>query len=566
LTAGGGATSIDDPTHFATAAWLQVIAVIAVVVVLSVPLGNYMARVYSDTRDWRVERLIYRLIGAQPGDGQRWPKYVTSLLAFSVVSVLFLYGLLLVQDHLPQPWGHPGMTPALAFNTAISFATNTSWQNYAGESTLGHVGLIAGLGVQAFASAAVGMSVAVALIRGLVQMQVEEIGNFWVDFVRSVVRILVPLSVLVTLVLLVLGVVNNFNGAHDLTTLSGGGQTILGGPVASWESIKLMSGDGGGAFNANSAHPFENPTPLSNLVETVAMVIIPVALLRTFGVMVREKKQGWALFAAAGSLFVIGTVILSVSEMVVHGTAIHAAGAATEGTETRFGVPGSALFGQAATGSGDGAANSSYDSFASFGGAMLMANIMLGEVSPGGPGSGLYALVVMVLLAVFLGGLMVGTTPEYLRKRLQARQIKLVSLYILVFPATILIGCAIAIATPVGRSAMLNTGPHGLSEVLYAFTSAAGNNGSAFAGLSGNTTWYNIALALVMAVGRYLPIVLVLALAGSFASQRTGVVTAGTLKTNALNFVGLVAGVTVLMVGLEYLPALALGPLADGLA
>jgi potassium-transporting ATPase potassium-binding subunit len=566
LTAGRGVASIDDPTRWGTPAYLQIIAVLAVVAILSVPLGNYMARVYSDTRNWRVERLIYRLVGAQPDDGQRWPRYVTSLLAFSAVSVLFLYALLLLQNHLPRPWGHPGMTPALAFNTAISFATNTSWQNYAGESTLGHVGLIAGLGVQAFASAAVGMSVAVALIRGLAQTQVEEIGNFWVDVVRSVVRILVPLSVLVTVILLVFGVVNSFNGAQDMTTPSGGVQTILGGPVASWESIKLMSGDGGGAFNANSAHPFENPTPLTNFIEIVAMLIIPVALLRTFGVMVREKKQGWALFAAAGVLFVIGTVVLTVAEFAVHGTAIHAAGAAAEGTETRFGVPGSALFGQAATGSGDGAANSSYDSFASLGGGMLMANIMLGEVSPGGPGSGLYALVVMVLLAVFLGGLMVGTTPEYLKKRLQARQIKLVSLYILVFPVTILIGCAVAIALPGGRAAMLNTGSHGLSEVLYALTSTAGNNGSAFAGFSGNTSWYNVALALAMAVGRYLPIILVLALAGSFASQRTGVVTAGTLRTNRLNFVGLVVGVTVLMVGLEYLPALAVGPLADGLA
>jgi len=525
-----------------------------------------MARVYSDGRHWRVEALIYRLVGAAPDDRQRWPRYLTSLLAFSAVSVLFLYALLLIQNRLPAPWGHPGMTPALAFNTAISFTTNTSWQNYAGESTLGHVGLVGGLGVQAFASAAVGMSVAIALIRGLAQTQTAEIGNFWVDVVRSVVRILIPLSVLVTLVLLALGVVNNFNPAHDVTTLAGGGQTILGGPVATWESIKLMSGDGGGAFNANSAHPFENPTPLSNFIEIVAMVIIPVALLRTFGVMVREKKQGWALFAAAGVLFAIGVVILTVAEMAVHGTAMHAAGAASEGTETRFGIPGSALFGQAATGSGDGAANSSYDSFASLGGGMLMANIMLGEVSPGGPGSGLYALVVMVLLAVFLGGLMVGTTPEYLKKRLQARQIKLVSLYILVFPVTILTGTAVAIAQRGEVQAMLNTGSHGMSEVLYAFTSSAGNNGSAFAGLSGNTTWFNVALALAMAVGRYLPIILVLALAGSFAVQRTGVVTAGTLRTHAVNFVGLVVFVTVLMVGLEYLPALAVGPLADGLA
>ena len=310
------------------------------------------------------------------------------------------------------------MTPALAFNTAISFVTNTSWQNYPGESTLGHVGLVAGLGVQAFASCAVGMCVAVALIRGLAQYQIEEIGNFWTDLVRSVVRILLPLSVIVTLVLLVLGVVNNFHGAQEISTLAGGNQTILGGPVATWESIKLMSGDGGGAFNVNSAHPFENPTPLTNVVEIVAMLLIPVAFLRTFGVMVGDKKQGWALFSAAAILFVIGTVAIVAATSMAHGTVVHAVGAPMEGTETRFGVPGSALFGQVATASADGAANSSYDSFASAGGAVLMLNMMLGEVAPGGAGSGLYGLVMMTLLAVFIGGLMIGRTPEYLKQRL----------------------------------------------------------------------------------------------------------------------------------------------------
>jgi K+-transporting ATPase ATPase A chain len=534
-------------------------------VILHVPLGNYMARVYTDTRDWRVERIIYRLVGAQPDDRQRWQKYAASLLAFSVVSVLFLYGLLLLQTYLPEPWGHKGMTPALAFNTAISFTTNTSWQNYPGESTLGHVGLVAGLGVQAFASAAVGMCVGIALIRGLAQYQVREIGNFWVDLVRSVVRILLPLSVVVTLVLLTLGVVNNFNGAQEVSTLAGGHQTILGGPVASWESIKLMSGDGGGAFNVNSAHPFENPTPLTNFVEIVAMLLIPAAFIRTFGVMVRDKRQGWALFVAAGILFAVGMVAIVLAEMFTHGTVVHAIGAATEGTEARFGVPGSGLFGQAATASGDGAANSSYDSFASLGGGMLLANMMLGEVAPGGAGSGLYGLVVMALLAVFLGGLMVGTTPEYLKQRLQARHMKLISLYILVLPATILIGCCVAIALPGEVKSMLNSGPHGLSEVLYAFTSSAANNGSAFAGFSGNTGWYNVALALAMVAGRFLPIILVLALAGTFAAQRPGVVTAGTLRTHRPTFILLIVGVTLTMVGLEYLPALALGPLADGL-
>ena len=368
-----------------------------------------------------------------------------------------------------------------------------------------------------------------------------------------------------TLVLLVLGVVNNFNGAQEVSTLAGGNQTILGGPVASWESIKLMSGDGGGAFNVNSAHPFENPTPLTSIVEIVAMLLVPFAFLRTYGVMVGDKKQGWALFAAAGILFAIGTVAIALAEMFAHGTVVHAVGVPTEGTETRFGVPGSAIFGQAATASGDGAANSSYDSFASFGGAVLLANMMLGEVAPGGAGSGLYGLVVMALLAVFLGGLMIGRTPEYLKQRLRVRHMKLVSLYILALPTVILIGACVAIALPGERASTLNTGPHGLSEVLYAFTSSAANNGSAFAGFSGNTTWYNTALALAMVFGRFLPIILVLALAGTFAAQRPGVITAGTLRTHRPTFIALLVGVTLIIVGLEYLPAMALGPAADAL-
>ncbi|OCB60185.1 K+-transporting ATPase subunit A [Mycobacterium vulneris] len=546
-----------------TAAWGQLVAIAVLVVFLHVPLGNYLAAVYTSRTDLRVERVIYRLVGVRPDGQQRWTGYLSAVLAFSAVSVLLLYGLLLLQVYLPEPWGHKGMTPALAFNTAISFTTNTSWQNYPGEATLGHVGLVAGLGVQAFASLAVGMCVAVVLIRGLAQYQNQAIGNFWVDLVRTVVRILLPLSVIVTLILLALGVVNNIQGAQQVSTIAGGGQTLLGGPVATWESIKLMSGDGGGAFNVNSAHPFENPTPLTNVVEIVAMLVIPVAFLRTFGVMVGDRKQGWALFAVVAALYVLATVALVAATSVPHGTVVHAVGAPVEGTETRFGVPGSAAFGQAATATGDGAANSSYDSFASLGGAVLMLNMMLGEVAPGGAGSGLYGLVMMVLLAVFLGGLMVGTTPEYLRQRLQARHMKLVSLYLLALPIAVLVGTAIAMALPGQRAAMLNSGPHGLSEMLYAFTSSAANNGSGFAGFSGNTTWFNIALAIAMVIGRFLPIIAVLAIAGTFAAQRPGVVTAGTLRTYTPTFVVLTLATTLLLIGLEYLPALVVGPVAD---
>ncbi|MGV0596096.1 potassium-transporting ATPase subunit KdpA [Mycolicibacterium porcinum] len=546
-----------------TAAWGQLVAIAVLVVFLHVPLGNYLAAVYTSRIDLRVERVIYRPVGVRPDGQQRWTGYLSAVLAFSAVSVLLLYGLLLLQVYLPEPWGHKGMTPALAFNTAISFTTNTSWQNYPGEATLGHVGLVAGLGVQAFASLAVGMCVAVVLIRGLAQYQNQEIGNFWVDLVRTVVRILLPLSVIVTLILLVLGVVNNIQGAQQISTIAGGSQTLLGGPVATWESIKLMSGDGGGAFNVNSAHPFENPTPLTNVVEIVAMLVIPVAFLRTFGVMVGDRKQGWALFAVVAALYVLATVALVAATSVPHGTVVHAVGAPVEGTETRFGVPGSAAFGQAATATGDGAANSSFDSFVSLGGAVLMLNMMLGEVAPGGAGSGLYGLVMMVLLAVFLGGLMVGTTPEYLRQRLQARHMKLVSLYLLALPIAVLVGTAIAMAMPGQRAAMLNSGPHGLSEMLYAFTSSAANNGSGFAGFSGNTTWFNVALAIAMVIGRFLPIIAVLAIAGTFAAQRPGVVTAGTLRTYTPTFVVLTLATTLLLIGLEYLPALVVGPGAD---
>jgi potassium-transporting ATPase potassium-binding subunit len=544
--------------------WLQAVAVIVIVGVVHVPLGDYMARVYTSTRHLKAEKAIYKLIGVAPDEDQRWTRYLGSVLAFSVMGILVLYGLLLLQTYLPQPWGHKGMDPSLAFNTAVSFTTNTSWQNYAGESTLGHLGLAAGLGVEAFASAAVGMCVAIALVRGLARRETDRLGNFWVDLVRSCVRILLPLALLFGVVLLALGVVQNFSGGQDVGTIAGGHQTILGGPVASWEPVKLLSGDGGGAFNANSAHPFENPGPLANIIEIVMMLLIPTAFIRTFGKMIGDKRQGWALLVVAAVLFVGGMFAIGAAETVHHSTVATAVGSATEGTETRFGVPASALFGQSATASADGAANSSYDSFASLGGGMLLANMMLGEVSPGGAGSGLYALLIMAMLAVFLGGLMIGRTPEYLRKRLGGREMKFISLYVFVAPLAILVGTAVAIGLPGEQKQMGNTGPHGLSEVLYAFTSSAASNGSAFGGFTGNTTWYNVVLALAMLIGRYLPMIFVLALAGSLAAQRPGVVTVGTLRTYSPLFIGLLVSTILIVVGLEFFPALALGPLAEG--
>ena len=551
--------------QWGTTAWLQLLVVVAILGALHVPLGNYMAQVYSSENHWRIEQFIYRVVGVNPRE-QRWNWYLLSVLAFSAVSVLGLLALLIAQNYLPQPWGHKGMTPLLALNTAVSFVTNTSWQNYAGESALGHIGLAAGLGVAAFASAAVGMAVAVALIRGIARRETAELGNFWVDLVRGIIRILLPIAIIVAIVLSALGVVESFGAARSITTLTQGSQTLPIGPVASWESIKLMSGDGGGAFSANSAHPFENSTALSNVIEIVVMLLIPVSLVRTYGIMVGDRRQGWALLAVVIALFGLGSAAVGMFESIPHDTVTTAVGASAEGTEVRFGVPGSALFGQAATATADGAANSSYDSFASLGGGVLMANMMLGEVSPGGAGSGLYGLVIIALLAVFLGGLMIGRTPEYLGKRLGAREMKLVSLTVLTAPCAVLIGVAISIAVPAGRKAMGNSGAHGLSELLYAFTSCVAGNGSAFAGFSGNTPGFNLALSAAMLVGRYLPMVLVLALAASFAGQRSRAISPGTLQTHTVSFVGLMIGAVLIVVGLEYLPALALGPVAEGVS
>jgi K+-transporting ATPase ATPase A chain len=405
----------------------------------------------------------------------------------------------------------------------------------------------------------------VALIRGLVRHRTDRIGNFWVDLTRGITRILLPLAAVSAVVLIGLGVAQNLAGAHDVTTLAGARQTILGGPVGSWEPIKLMSGDGGGIFNANSAHPFENPNAPSNAFEIVLMLLIPTAFIRTFGRMVGDRRQGWALLAVAGILFVGALAVATGVQHAHHNTVPVAVSAATEGTETRFGVPASTLFGVAATGSADGAANASYDSFTSLGGGTLMATMMLSEVSPGGAGSGLYGLLMLALLAVFLGGLMIGRTPEYLRKRLQVREMKLVGLYVLVSPALILVGTGLAIALPSGRASIGNPGPHGLSEIAYALTSTTQSNGSAFGDFTGNTPFYNNLLAIVMLAGRYLPIILVLALAGSLARQRRGVVTTGTLPSHGPLFIGLVTASVLVFTALDFVLVLALGPLAEGL-
>ncbi|MEP7088578.1 MAG: potassium-transporting ATPase subunit KdpA [Nocardioidaceae bacterium] len=548
-----------------TAGLLQVGLLLVALAVCYRPMGAYMARVYTSESDSRVERVVYRLMGVDSKADQRWPVYARALLAFSVVSVLFLYVLQRVQAHLPLSLGFSGVAPAQAFNTAASFVTNTNWQSYSGESTMGHLVQMSGFAVQNFVSAAVGMAVAVALIRGFIRSRTDRVGNFWVDLVRTCLRILLPLAVVGALVLLAMGAVQNLSSGVDATTLTGGHQVLTGGPVASQEAIKELGTNGGGFYNANSSHPFENPNPLSDLFEIFFLLLIPVALTRTFGLMVKDKRQGYAILAVMSVLWGLILTGVSIAESAHRGTALQLAGAAMEGKETRFGEAASALFATSTTGTSTGAVNSFHDSFTALGGGQLIFNMGLGEVAPGGTGSGLYGILVLAIVTVFVAGLMVGRTPEYLRKKITAREIKLVSLYILTTPLLVLMGTGLAMSLDKPRASMLNTGPHGLSEVLYAFMSAANNNGSAFAGISVDTGFYNSALGLVMLAGRLIPIILVLALAGSLATQQPVPATAGTLPTHRALFITMLVGVVIIVAGLTYFPALALGPLAEGL-
>nr|WP_193044824.1 potassium-transporting ATPase subunit KdpA [Mycolicibacterium baixiangningiae] len=543
-------------------------SLIAVIAALHVPLGDYMYRVYSSDRHLRAERMVYRLIGADPRAEQTWGGYARAVLAFSAVSVLFLFVFQLVQGKLPLHLNEPGteMTPALAWNTAVSFVTNTNWQAYSGESTQGHLVQMAGLAVQNFVSAAVGMAVAMAFVRGLARRSTGELGNFWVDLVRGSLRVLLPISIIGALVLVAAGVIQNF-GLHDqvVNTLAGAQQTVPGGPVASQEAIKELGTNGGGFFNANSAHPFENPNSFTNWFEIFLILLIPFSLPRTFGRMVGSRKQGLAITAVMAVIALTSVSLTMFFQLQAHGTVPTAVGGAMEGVEQRFGVANSAVFAAATTLTSTGAVDSFHDSYTSLGGMMTMFNMQLGEVAPGGVGSGLYGMLVLAIITVFVAGLMVGRTPEYLGKKITPREIKLAAAYFLVTPLIVLTGTAIAMAMPGQRAGMLNTGPHGLSEVLYAFTSAANNNGSAFAGITVNTEWYNTALGLAMLFGRFLPIILVLALAGSLARQAKTPASVGTLPTHRPQFVGMVAGVTLILVALTFLPMLALGPLAEGI-
>lgn len=547
------------------AAALQAALVAVIVGLLARPLGNHLAATYTSERDLRVERWLYRAGGIDPRADQRWSVYLTSVLAFSAVSIVLLFVLLKVQGSLPLSLGMGPMETAQAINTAISFVTNTNWQSYSGESAVGYLTQAGGLAVQNFVSAAVGLAVAVALIRGFTRQGTDRLGNFWVDLTRSVVRVLLPIAAVLAVLLVLGGVVQNLVAPHEIRTITGGTQHLLGGPVASQEAIKELGTNGGGFFNANSAHPLENPNPFTNLLEIVAILLIPFALVSAFGKLVGDRKQARTVGLVMATLLGAMILVTTISELAHPGTAAQLAAGAMEGKETRFGVPASTLFASATTGTSTGAVNAAHDSLSAFAGGAVLLNMALGEIAPGGTGSGLYGMLVLAMVAVFIAGLMVGRTPEYLRKRLGPTQIKLISLYILVTPALVLIGTAVATSFDGPRASILNPGEHGLSEVLYAFTSAANNNGSAFGGLSSDTTFYNLTLGAAMLLGRLLPIALVLGLAGSLARQGAVPETAGTLPTNTRLFAGLLFGVVLIVAGLTYLPALALGPIAEGM-
>ncbi|MFI5496318.1 potassium-transporting ATPase subunit KdpA [Actinoplanes sp. NPDC051859] len=547
------------------AGWLFVATLVLALIAVYRPFGDYLYRVVSGTRHHAVERGVYRLVGVDAGAPQGWGVYARSVLAFSAVSILFLYLFLRVQDKLWLSLGFDALPDHLAWNTAVSFVTNTNWQAYSGESTMGHLVQMAGLAVQNFVSAAVGIAVAVALVRGFAARGTDALGNFWVDLTRLTLRVLLPISVLAAIVFMAAGMVQNLSGGTDVTTLTGATQHITGGPVASQEAIKELGTNGGGFYNVNAAHPYENPTTWTNWLQLFLILLIPFSLPRVFGRMLGQNRQGYAI-AAVMALLALGSLALTVAfETGGAGTLPQAVGAAMEGKETRFGVANSAAYAAVTTLTSTGSVNSFHDSYTSLGGMMPMVNMMLGEVAPGGVGAGLYGLLILAVITVFVAGLMVGRTPEYLGKKIGAREIKLASLSFLVTPTIVLTGTALAFATGNNTTA-LNTGPHGLSEVLYAFTSAGNNNGSAFAGITVNTPWWDTALGLAMLLGRFLPIVLVLALAGSLARQQPVPESAGTLPTHQPLFVGMVAGVTVVLVALTFLPALALGPLAEGLS
>jgi len=549
------------------AGWLQFALLVAALAACYVPLGNYIARVFTDTKHWRVERGIYKLCGIDPEADMRWSVYVRSILAFSLVSVLFLYLIERTQHWLFLSVGMANVTPVTAWNTAASFTTNTNWQNYSGESTMSYLTQMSGLAVQNFVSAAVGLAVAIAMIRGFTRSRTDKLGNFWVDMTRGTIRVLLPISVIGAIILVASGVIENWAAYHTITTLAGGHQTIPGGAVASQEVIKDLGNNGGGFFNANSAHPFESPNSFTNIFEIFLLLLIPFSLPRTFGKMVRDNRQGFALLAVMVIIWAaaVGGLTLFQSHLGTAGLGPQLAHGTYEGVETRFGPHACSLFAASTTVTSTGAVNCFHDSLTPFGGAITLMDMALGEIAPGGIGAGMYGILVLAIVTVFVGGLMVGRTPEYIGKKIRPTEMKYASLYFLTLPVLILTAAALSIGTKQGQTPIFNPGPHGLTEVMYAFTSMANNNGSAFAGLGTAATWYQVVGGIVMLLGRFAPEIFALGLAGSLARQAPVPQSAGTLDTRTPLFVGMLVGVILILVGLTYFPALALGPFAEGL-
>ena len=549
------------------AGWLQFALLFAALAACYIPLGNYIAHVFTTDKDWRIERAFYRVMGIDSKADQRWGTYVRSILAFSAISVLFLYGIERLQHYLPLSVGMAAVTPDTAWNTAASFVTNTNWQNYAGESTMGYLTQMTGLTVQQFLSAAVGLAVAIAMIRGFTRSRTDKLGNFWVDVTRGTVRLLIPLAVIVGLALIASGAIDNFNAYHTYTTLSGAHQTIPGGPVGSMESIKDLGNNGGGFFNTNAAHPFESPNPFTNWLIIFSLLLIPFAMPRAFGKMVGDNRQGYALVAVMAIIWMaaVGGISLFEAHTGTGGTATMLAGHAAEGTETRFGTPGCSVFAASTTVTSTGSVNCFHDSLTPFGGGIALFDIALGEIAPGGIGAGMYGLLVLAIVTVFVAGLMVGRTPEYIGKKIRPVEMKYAALYFLTLPVLVLTAAGLSIGTHIGQSAIFNPGPHGLTEIVYAFASMANNNGSAFAGLGTAATWYQVLGGIVMLLGRFAPELFALGLAGSLARQQPVPASAGTLDTRTPLFIGMVVGVILVLVGLTYFPALALGPFAEGL-
>ncbi len=540
---------------------LTIGVLVVALVVVHVPLGNWMAKVFTDERHWRPERVFYRLSRVDASSEQGWRSYSVAVLAFSAVSIVVLFLLIALQGVLPLARGAT-MHLDTALNTAVSFVTNTNWQSYAGESGVSPVVQTLGLTVQNFVSAAVGLSVAVALVRGLARSGGATIGNFWVDLVRGVVRVLLPMAVVGAVLLMLGGVISNLAEPTTVTTVSGGQQVIQGGLVASQEAIKELGTNGGGYFNANSAHPFENPNALTNLLEIFLLLVIPFSLPRTYGVLVGDRRQGFAVAGLMAALWGLMLTVITWSE-------VHAASGplgSLEGKEVRFGPWASSLFAASTTGTSTGAVNSMHESYSALGGGGALFSMLLGEISPGGVGTGLYGALLIAVLTVFISGLMVGRTPEILGKSIGRREITLTALALLVMPALVLVFTGIGLVLPNVRAQMLASGLHGLTEVMYAYTSASNNNGSAFAGFSADAPYTNLTLALCMLLGRFVTIALVLALAGSLVAQRRRPVTSGTLPTHSPTFVGLLVGISLVVTGLTFFPALALGPLAEALA